>query len=273
MALWKKITCGILAALVLIAGVAAVVLRDEISAVISGLRYSSEEIEQKLEENAQTIKDVSQIVPDFTIRDLTKEEKQGLQDGTLTKEELIQNIVQPNQPEVGQAQPEGPRSGAEGQAPTQSQPDKPGEQTPGQPQSPGAQTPNQSQPETGQPQVSNVQKQLAALIAEAYILRDEFLGRLDNLMAQAKAEYLSIPASERKAKITTLAGKYFSKAYGLEAECDARMGDIISRMETLLKENGGDLSIAQTVYDAYLSEKSLKKSWYLAELRKRGIGL
>ncbi len=281
MSSWKKITCGILAVVLLGIGVGAFVLRDELCALFTGLRYSQEELEQKLEQNEQTIRDAAQAVPDFTVRDLTEEEKQGLKDGTLTAEELIESLVQPTQ--SGQASEEGEPSGvptskpeqtqpgSEEQVPTQTQ-SKPGTQQPALPQQkPEAQEPTQPQTGTKPPQVSDYQKQLASIIAEVYVLRQEFLIKLDDLLAQAKAEYVSIPAKERSAKLSSLAGKYFSKAYSLEAECDSRMRGIIDRMETLLKENGGDLSIAQSVMDTYLSEKSLKKSWYLAELKKRGI--
>ncbi len=248
MTLRKKIILGILAVLVICVGVVVFWFRDDIDAVISGLRYSTEELEQQLNQNEQIIKDAAQIVPDITIRDLTEEDRQALKDGTITKEELIQNLIEPAQP--------------------------PSDKAPVQDTSPPKQETPPETTQTEQPvlQVSDYQKQLATIIAEVYVLREEFLIKLDNLMHQAKAEYLSLPAEERKGtKLSSLAGKYFSTAYNLELECDTRMKEIVARMEKLLSENGGDLSIAQAVLDTYLNEKTLKKSWYLAELKKRGI--
>lgn len=248
----KKIILGIVAALVVGIGVVVFCFRDDLGAMVSGLRYSSEELQQKMEENDQTIKDAAQLVPDITIRELTEADRQALKDGTITSEELVQSMIEPAQ------KPEPPAADAP------QPPEQEGATSPQPPPEPG--------PEPEQPQVSDYQKQLAAIIAEVYVLREEFLIKLDNLMEQAKAEYLALPKAERTTtKIAGLASKYYSTAHSLELECDARMREIIGRMETLLAANGGDLSIAQAVYDTYLEEKSLKKSWYLAELKKRGI--
>lgn len=250
MSLRKKIICGILLGLIVCIAGAGFLLRDDIGVVLNGLRYSSEELELQIKQNDQEIKDAANIVPDITVRDLTEEDKQALKDGTITKEELIESMIEPK-PEP---QPKPPDTGVQ--------------------QPPEQDVPKAGEPEPQKPtvQVGDYQKKLAALIAEVYVLREEFLIKLDNLMGQAKKEYLALAPAERSGtKLTSLAGKYFSIAYSLEAECDTHMSDIIDRMETLLKENGQDLSIAQSVMDTYLNEKSLKKSWYLAELKKRGI--
>ena len=242
MPLRKKIILGILVVLLICIGAAGFFLFDDISLLATGLRYSTEELEQKLEQNDQAIKDAAQIVPEVTIRELTEADKQALKDGTVTKEDLIQSMIEPVQ-------------------------------TPEPPASDVPQTPTQKEESQAPlPQVTDYHKQLASILAEVYVLREEFLIKLDNLMAEAKAEYLSVPSKERTStKLASMASKYYTRAHNLELECDARMKEIIARMEALLKENGGDLSVAQAVMDTYLNEKSLKKSWYLAELKKRGI--
>lgn len=248
MSLRKKIICGILLGFVVLIVGAGFLLRDNIQVVLDGLRYSAEELEGQLAQNDQVIRDAAQVVPDVTIRDLTDEDRQALKEGTITKEELIQSMLEP-QPE---SLPQQPSAADAPQGQTSVQPD---------PQAPTL-------------QVSDYQKQLAAIIAEVYVLREEFLIKLDDLMAQAKKDYRALAPEERAGtKLTGLVSSYFTKAYNLEAECDARMEEIITRLEALLNENGGDHSIAQTVFDTYLNEKSLKKSWYMAELKKRGFSL
>ena len=251
MSLRKKIICGILLILVLCVVGAGVLLRDNIRAVLDGVRYSPEELQTQIEQNDQTIKDAVNIVPDITVRELTEEDKQALKDGSVTAEELIQSMIEPQQ----EPQVKPPASSDAKQPPKQEQPQA---------------TKPEEQESTAQ--VLDYQKQLASLIAEVYVLREEFLIKLDDLMAQAKKDYLALAPEERSGtKLTSLASKYFSLAYGLESQCDTRMKGIVARMETLLNDNGADLSIAQSVMDTYLKEKSLKKSWYLAELKKRGI--
>ena len=104
MSLRKKIILGILAVLLICIGVFCYLFLDDLSSLATGLRYSSEELEQRLEQNEQTIRDATQIVPDVTIRELTEEDKQALKDGTITTEELVQSMIEPAQPSAPSAE-------------------------------------------------------------------------------------------------------------------------------------------------------------------------
>ncbi len=255
--LMKRIICGILLFVVVCVGIVAVWQRDNIGAMIAGFRYSQEELEDKLAQNDQAIKDAMQMVPDVSIRDITEEDKQALKDGTITKEELIQNLVKPSQP---------PQQEGSGQAQL-----TPKQEGPGQAQQPPKQeepAPPQVPPEQSDP----LQEQVSDIIAEVYVLREEFLIKLDSLMSQAKQRYLALPKEERVAsKLVGLVGDYMAEGLAMEKECDAQVEQIVARLEAVLLESNGDLSIADKVYESYVEEKSLKKAWYMAELKKRGL--
>jgi len=242
----KKILCAVLCGLLLCVGGLAIWQRDNIGAALSALRFSQEELEEKLEQNDQTIKDAVESLPNVSIRDVTQEEKDALKEGTLTQEELVQSLIQ-NQPEPEQKPKEDPRKPEDAQTPPPEQQEEPARQ-------------------------SDYEKKLNELIAQVYVLREEFLIKLDETQAAAIADYKAIPADQRTTKaIASLVSGYMSKGLEMEKECDARIEQIVVEMEALLQENGGDLSIAQTVFDTYLEEKSLKKAWYMAELKKRGM--
>lgn len=253
--LMKRIICGILLFVVVCVGIVAVWQRDNIGALIAGLRYSQEELEDKLAQNDQAIKDAVQMVPDVSIRDITEEDKQALKDGTITKEELIQNLVKPSQP---------PKQEGSGQT---QQPPK--QEKPGQAQQP----PKQEEPAPVQPeQADPLQAEVSAIVAEVYVLREEFLIRLDKLMAQALADYKALAPEERTgSKLAGMVSDYMAKGLAMEKECDAQIEQIVARLEQVLIDGGGDFSIAETVFDTYVNEKSLKKAWYMAELKKRGL--
>ena len=68
-----------------------------------------------------------------------------------------------------------------------------------------------------------------------------------------------------------MTGGYLSKASALEKECDGKMDEIVSAMETLIKENSGDMSLVDTVVYTYANEKSLKKAWYMSKLEEKGL--
>ncbi|MBQ9974235.1 MAG: hypothetical protein IJP02_04665 [Oscillospiraceae bacterium] len=242
----KKILCIILALILLCIGGIAIWQWDNITALINGLRYTTEELEDKLAQNDQAIKDAVAALPGVSFGEMTDEERQALHAGEITHEQLVESMVngskteQSGQPEEGQSSKSEPK-------------------------------PQPEQPPAKPPEQTAYEKQLSAVIAKVYVLREDFMGRLDALMNQAIAEYKSIPPEERAAKLASFVSGYMSKGLDMEKECDAQIEAIIIELETLLSENNGDMSIAQTVYDTYVEEKSLKKAWYMAELKKRGF--
>lgn len=254
----KKILCGVLLVAVVGVGALAVWQRNNIRAALSFVRFSQEELEEKLAANDQGIKDAVDANPSVTIRDITEEERAALRDGTLTREELVQSLTQKpeNKPEPEQSQ-----------KPEQTKP----EQTPPE-HKPEAST--QPEPEVpAEPEQSEGEQKINALIAQVYVLREDFLIQLDDLMKQAKADYLALPPEERsKSKLLKMVSSYMSKGLALEKECDAEIEAIATELDQIVREYGGDLSLPQTVYDTYIEEKSLKKAWYMNEVKKIGVG-
>ena len=241
---WKKILCGGLVLLLLFGGGVLWWQRENIQAVRDGLQYSSEEIEEKLQENQQAIQDAVSAAPEVVVRDVTEEEKQALKEGTITQEELADRLVEPEQisSDVNDI-------------------------------------PSQSTQQSLSPTVEEVpavdpeyQQKVSAIVAEVYVLREQYTIELDNMYETAKAEYKRMSEKERtKEKLVDWAAGYMSKAIKLEKNCDAKMDDIVLRLDTLIRENNGDLSLVDTVVYTYASEKSLKKAWYMSELEKRGL--
>ena len=115
-------------------------------------------------------------------------------------------------------------------------------------------------------------KSLAELLSRVYDLRAQYVTALENMEAEAKKEYSALPQSDRAAtKLVKIAKGYISKATALEKECDDKMDAIVAEMTKLVKENKGDLSIADAVIDAYANEKRLKKAWYISRMKERGL--
>lgn len=255
----KKILCGVLALFLAGTAGAAWWQRDNIKALMTAVQYSEEELAQKLEENQQAIQNAVNAAPEVVIRDVTDEERAALKDGTLTQEELIDRLLNTEAPDAS--------------APPQ--PSGPGE---GETQPPGAVSAPATQPETPPPEAAaplpeaDYQKQLSAIVAEVYVLREQYTIELDNMYAAAKAEYKAMPKSKRTTeKLSKWAMGYVSRANQLEKKCDASMDSVVERMEKLIKENNGDLSLVDTVVYTYASEKSLKKAFYMSKLEKRGL--
>jgi len=253
---------GLIVLAVVLAGIAALAIwqRNNIAAVIEfAAAGSQEEIEEKLQQNQQAIADAVEKNPEIVVRDVTEEEKQALRDGTLTQEELVDRLVGSQSEQTAPPKQEEKPTGQE-------QPKQ--EQTSAQSEQP----PKQEEKPAEQPVESEYQKQLSAVIAKVYVLREKFTIALDNLQAEATAAYKAMPAEERNgSKLAKFISDFLARGTALEKECDADMDAIIAELDALIGSNNGDFSIIDTVVETYVNEKSLKKAWYMAELKKKGL--
>lgn len=228
---------------------------------------SQEEIEQQMEQNQQAIADALEKNPEIVVRDLTEEEKQALRDGTLTQEELTERLTEtPKEEAPKEEAPKAEEKGAEqkpAEPPKQEQ--KPAEEK-------VAEQPKVEEKDAEQPVESEYQKKLSAVTAKVYVLREKFTIELDAIKDEAASEYYAMSEEERTGdKLTAFAKKYFIRATELEKQCDAEMDAIIAEMDALISANNGDYSVIDAVVESYANEKSLKKAWYMAELKKRGL--
>lgn len=255
---WKTILCAALVLLAVSLAGLAWWQRENLKAVKDATQHTSEELEEKLSANQRMIQETVKAAPEITVREVTEEERQALRDGAMTQEELVERLLDTAVPETPS---EGEVSPASGEAALPA-----GQQPPAQePAVPVAEEPPK-------PVKTTYQKELSALIARVYVLREEYTLALDNMYASAKAEYKALPTEKRtKTNLAKMAGGYLSKASALEKECDGKMDEIVSAMEALIKENNGDMSLVDTVVYTYANEKSLKKSWYLSELERKGL--
>lgn len=246
----RRVVLIVLTMVIAVLATAAIWQKNNLQALISYVSNSQEELEEKIQENDQVIKDAVNAAPDIAIRDITEEERQALRDGALTSEELEDRLTsddaqRPVTPPEGSAPPKEPASEEEDQPA--------GEES--------------AKPETG-----TYQKQLNVLVARVYVLREEYLIALDNLQGEAAAAYKAIPESQRRGqKLADFVSAYLAKGTALEKECDRKMDTIVQALESLIRENNGDLSLVDTVISTYANEKSLKKAWYMSELEKKGL--
>ena len=232
---WKIVLCAVLAIIAVLTAGLYLWQRENLKALKDAVSYSSGEIEEKLAENQQAVSEAVNAAPEVTVRDLTDEERQALRDGSMTREEVAERLVE--QPPV--------------------------QETP---------APAEDVPETPPPVDDAYQKELSALIAKVYVLREEYTIALEEMYDSAKADYLAMPESKRtKANLAKMTADYLGKATALEKECDDKMIAVTESMQTLIKAHQGDMSLVDTVLAAYTNEKSLKKSWYMSKLEEKGL--
>ena len=121
-------------------------------------------------------------------------------------------------------------------------------------------------------QAPSYQQLLQAIVDRAYALKNEYVGALQAMEAEARTAYSAIPTGERtKKRLVEFASVYISKATNLEKDCDKKMDQVIADLQALQKQYGQSLELVDQVTYTYANEKSLKKAWYMAELQSRGM--
>ena len=218
--------------------------RDNLKAIHAATQHTSAELEEKLEENQQMIQEAVKAAGEVTVGEISEEDRQAFRDGSITQEQLVERLTNGGEGEPREEPANTSRPESDGTPP----------------------------PEPPKPAENTYQKELSALIARVYVLREEYTLALDTMYADAKAEYLALPAEKRtKTQLLKMARGYLSRASALEKECDGKMDEIVRAMEKLLRENGGDLGLVDTVVYTYANEKSLKKSWYMSKMEQKGL--
>lgn len=218
--------------------------RDNLKAIHAATQHTSAELEEKLDENQQMIQEAVKATGEVTVGEITEEDRQAFRDGSMTQEQLVERLTNGGEGEPREEPASTSRPESDGTPP----------------------------PEPPKPAENTYQKELSALIARVYVLREEYTLALDTMYADAKAEYLALPAEKRtKTHLLKMARGYLSRASALEKECDGKMDEIVRAMEKLLRENDGDLGLVDTVVYTYANEKSLKKSWYMSKLEQKGL--
>lgn len=240
----KTILCTILALLAVSLAGLFWWQRDNLKAIHAATQHTSAELEEKLDENQQMIQEAVKAAGEVTVGEITEEDRQAFRDGFITQEQLVERLTNGGEGEPREEPASTSRPESDGTPP----------------------------PEPPKPAESTYQKELSALIARVYVLREEYTLALDTMYADAKAEYLALPAEKRtKTHLLKMARGYLSRASALEKECDGKMDEIVRAMEKLLRENDGDLGLVDTVVYTYANEKSLKKSWYMSKLEQKGL--
>jgi len=232
--------------LVLIVAAAAVVVQktDIISMLKYSREYTKEELDVMMKENSDRLDDEIRSYFDNDLREYTQEEKEQLENGEITSDELIARIIAEKYKIAGIDGVDifGKESNMDKNTDTSgaatSKPAKTAEEITGQ------------------------------YVARLYSLQSTYVGRLDSLLNTAASEFKALPKEQRtKTKMVSIASKYIPQGYSLESNCDSQVNGLLANLEKELKAIGADTSIVSTIRSHYQAEKSIKKAYYLSLLK------
>ncbi len=179
--------------------------------------------------------------------DEVKEEQKSSENTEKTDEKTSDGKNDVSSP----AREENNKTGAQGNAGQQSKPDA------------NAQANNSGNGASAS--VNDVDKQIAELVTKMYVLKSEYTGAVEGIVASMKAEYSKLPPEQRtKSSKQSIAASYMSRINSMEAQCDVQVETIVSELRKILKENGRDTSLADAIVSTYATEKANTKAYYLS---------
>lgn len=217
---------------VLIAGL-LIWQRNNVDAILKFIWHDETSLEEMLIENEKQIDTTLEEYPELEITPLDDETKQKLQEGTLSEEEVAEILTQTSKPKENKPQRQ-----------TQPKPEK-----------------NTTKPKKD---VAEANEEIAQLVARVYVLQADFLGKLANIEARARAELHALPKAEQTKERKVAIGKsYVGEMSKLESQCDGEISAIVSKVRKLLSESGQKTTLADTIQSTYEREKSLKKAYYM----------
>lgn len=229
-----KISLSILLAITIAAGAFCFWQRDNISALIRGTQYSSEELASQLDVKREELKTKLDKYTSLPITDLTAEDEQKLFKGEITVEEVSEKYKLPlnvmkeeNKKETDSVTNDG------------------------------------SVPPTDNSEA--LDKVISDSVSKLYALKAKYVTKLGELERTIYNEYTSLPKEKQNAsskkEIVTKNLKYIAD---MEQKCDNEVEAVLSALEKELIELKGDTEIIGILNESYKNEKELKKSYYIS---------
>ena len=260
------IVLSIVLILAILIGVFLYMNWNTIQAVMDGMQYTTEEVEQQLQQSQNELQRYIDSNEKIMVRDLTDEEKEALNSGEITSVDAIKILTgkktledvreekkeEPNQTNTDNKTDTTAPSGdaQKPQADNKSEKDGPN------PQEPVKEDPKDSS--------DDAESKVSELIASLYVTKNMYMSRLDGLEAELGAEFEKVASEDKEAEKQRIIAKYTPIIGAWERECDNAVYAIIDQIEAELKNSGQDLEMAAKIKEAYKSEKRAKKAYYVS---------
>lgn len=242
----------VLTLLALVVGL-AVWQRDNIKAVWLFLATDEETVAQQMEAQRQEHQAALEQYATITVRPPSREESDALLDGTMSPEEVKEQmgVTPPAPPERPELPEEAPPALEE---PTQDPPEEAPEDTPV----------AEELPETPAEPQKTVEELVNDCVAELYARKADLMAELGVLKQETLELWRSLPSGQRTPeKKRELAMEGLSKCYDLEAIIDEDVDQILDKYRVQVKALGGDTTIFDTLWEYYCDEKATEKAYYM----------
>lgn len=265
----SKIALCVVGAVVIAAGAVAYVQRDNISALIDGMRYSDEDLDSQLVSTEESVKDYMKDNDLGEIKMLTQEEEAALVSGEISQQDAVK--IMTGAMTLDEAKNNKGSESAQTGTPSDNKTaggNSDGGQTAtgGNTAAPAAPSDGGNAQEPSEPTTPAVDYDtlISEKVAELYVVKANFSSQLASMKKAAENEFDSYPKEERTdAKKLEIIKSKISGASALEKQCDAQVAVIVADLKSLLAEAGRDTALADKINEAYNQEKKVMKAKYV----------
>lgn len=220
--------------------------KDNISALITAMRYTPDQLMEQISENDKALKTELESKMAGSFREFTEEEKQQIANGEASEKEILAKIIAEKGGWQFPLTPNAAEGGLPAQVPQETQPASSQNASP---------APNRSADDI-----------ISGYVAQLYAMEGRYLSSIDGVLARAYAEYVSTAKHhEDTAAQAAVGAKYIGEIYSLEARCDGEVDALLASLKADLTAIGADTSIIGTIRSAYSNEKQLKRSYYMSK--------
>jgi hypothetical protein len=240
----------LIAVLILATGYVFVFHKDLVQMVYKGVTSSQEQLEEQLDQNKQQ---EQKAVTDAGLNAITidKETEQKILSGEVSQQDIADMLLDNENSQLGEQQKENPSSQQ-----------NPPEQTATQNKE---QTDNVIDTEQNKDQENNNQK-IAELVAQMYVYKAQYTSEIEKIIDSMKKEYSALPEDQKTAAAkTAIVSKYLNTISAMEAQCDAQVNSLVEQLRQALEKAGQDVSLADSILQAYKDEKEITKSYYISK--------
>lgn len=225
-----KVIAVFLLLFVISIGCLAVWQKDNVASLVTSLRYSKEELAQRIDSNKKQIDEIVERATGVRLRSFNHEEEEQIRRGEITAEQAFERVIN----ELN---------------------------------SPALLRENAVESEDSA-SVKSLSTIINEHISRMYKLKAQYIGKLGDVERRAIKDYNELPKDKKGSSGQQLIiSKYFGEAAGLETECDGKVNEILTSLQNELIAHGGDLELIKTMRKAYEEEKILKKSYYINTYR------
>ncbi len=231
--------------------------KNNIDAVMSAAKYSQDDIQQQIVDSKQDIETELEQHDVVGLRDFTFEEEEQIRKGQLSVEDAMARIMEESGVADNSSAASDGNPSNQGNNITEDNKDDNASAKSSQP-SKGADGSADSSTASSSTAADEEKVILTEYAQRLYSLKATYLGRIGNLIDQAKADHNNGMGKKE------LISKYLGTAASLESEADSQVNALLSELTQKLNSIGADTSIVNTMRSAYENEKSLKKSYYLS---------